>query len=203
MKYAIFGGSFNPVHNGHIIIVQKMLDYIKDLDHLYIVPAGCSPFKREMEDHANFDIRYTWCSRAFNRIDRTSTIDIERNYNPDSPSFTYDTIKLFYKRYQVFPTLIIGEDSLASFHKWKHHDKILEKCQLAVFRRRGYSGKIKIENRYLGKITVYDSPYIEISSTEIRKRINVNKSIRGYVPELLEDQIMDIYKKMSDGNEKS
>ncbi|MFW6262611.1 MAG: nicotinate-nicotinamide nucleotide adenylyltransferase, partial [Thermotogota bacterium] len=185
------------------IIVQKMLDYIGNLKRLFIIPAGCSPFKRTMEDQAPFEYRYKWCSSIFATIDGIDTLDIEREDAMDNPSYTYQTIQRFYKQFHEYPILILGEDSLASFHKWKHYERILERCELAVFQRRGYSGKINIDNRYLEKVTVYDTPYLEISSTEIRKRISKNKSIKGYVPETLEREIIEQFKKLSDMNAKS
>ncbi len=189
MKYAIFGGSFNPIHNGHIIIVQKMLDYIEGLQKLYVIPAGCSPFKRQMENQLPFEYRYNWCSRVFSKIDGTDTLDIERDDENDIPSYTYQTIERFYALYHEYPILIIGEDSLSSFHKWKYYEHILDRCELAVFKRRGFSGKVSVDSKYMQKITIYDSPYIEISSTEIRERIKEKKSIKGYVPETLEEDI--------------
>ncbi len=203
MKYAIFGGSFNPIHNGHIIIVQEMLDYLKQVDRLFIVPAGCSPFKKDMEDLAAFEYRFRWCEKAFDKIDKTQISDIEANYKPDFPSYTVDTLKKFFSVYSQYPALIIGEDSLSTFHRWKDYRKILETCELAVFRRRGYSGKVSVDKRYLNKITVFDSPYIEISSSTIRERIKAGKSIAGYVPDSLEREIVDYYIKASDKHEES
>jgi len=202
VKYAIFGGSFNPIHNGHIIIVQKMLDYIQSIKMLFIVPAACSPFKRELEDLVPFETRYDWCTRVFSKVEGTKTLDIERNENTDTPSYTYQTIERFKTIYQEYPLLIIGEDSLVTFHKWKKFERILERCELAVFKRRGYGGKSKIDDKYLQKITVYDTPYIEISSTEIRERLSGGKSIKGYVPETLETDIIEEFNKMSDMNDK-
>jgi len=203
VNYAIFGGSFNPVHNGHIIIVHKMLEYLKQLKKLFIVPAGCSPFKRDMKDQASFEDRYTWCYQAFSGISRTDILDIERDDGKNSPSFTYETIEQFYQSFGEYPTLIIGEDALTTFHKWKQHEKILERCEIAVFRRRGYSENHQLNKRFLHKITVYDSPYIEISSTEIRNRISHGQSIRGYVPETLEEPIIQTYESMRDHYEQS
>jgi len=202
LKYAIFGGSFNPIHNGHIIVVQKMLDYIENLQKLFVIPAGCSPFKRQMEDQLPFEYRYDWCSRIFSKINGTDTLDIERDDEAKTPSYTYQTVERFYDLFHEYPILIIGEDSLSSFHKWKYYQRILERCELAVFRRRGFSGKVSVDNKYLEKITVYDSPYIEISSTEIRERIYAKKSIKGYVPETLEEDIIKKISKMSEINEK-
>lgn len=201
MKYAIFGGSFNPIHNGHIIIVQKMLDYIPKLKKLFVIPAGCSPFKRQIEDQLPFEYRYNWCSHIFSNIDGTDTLDIERDDRAETPSYTYQTVERCYELFHSYPVLVIGEDSLSSFHKWKYYECILERCELAVFKRRGYSGKVSVDSKYLQKIRVYDSPYIEISSTEIRERIKNQQSVKGFVPETLEEEIIKKYKKMSDHDE--
>src|SRR6056297_1666233 len=177
-----------------------MLDYIQSIKMLFIVPAACSPFKTELEDLVPFETRYDWCTRVFSKVEGTKTLDIERNENTDTPSYTYQTMERFQAIYQEYPLLIIGEDSLATFHKWKHFERILEHCELAVFRRRGYAGKSSIHDKYLHKITVYKTPYIEISSTEIRERIRGGKSIKGYVPETIEPDIIKEFKKMSDMN---
>src|SRR6056297_2044642 len=108
MRYAIFGGSFNPIHNGHIIIVQKMLDYIPGLQKLFVIPAGCSPFKRQMEDQLPFEYRYNWCSHIFSKIDGTDTLDIERDDGAETPSYTYQTIERLYALFHDYPILIIG-----------------------------------------------------------------------------------------------
>jgi len=203
MRYAIFGGSFNPIHNGHIIIVQKMLDDIPGLQKLFVIPAGCSPFKRQMQDQLHFEVRYNWCSRIFSTIDGTDTLEIERGDRIESPSYTYQTLERLYDLFHAYPLLIIGQDSLASFHQWRHYEHILDRCELAVFKRRGFSGQVCVDAKYLHKITVYDTPYIEISSTEIRKRIKRQQSIKGYVPESLEEDMIQKYKKQSDDNEKN
>ena len=203
LKYAVFGGSFNPIHNGHIIIAQKMLEYIEGLEKLFIIPAGCSPFKRDLENQLPFEDRYRWCVHSFNGIDKIQVLDIERNDEKDEPSYTYETLERFFYLYGQYPVLIIGEDSLASFDRWRNFEKILERCDVAVFKRRGYSKNAMIDTKFKSKITVYDTPFIEISSTEIRNRIGEGKSVRGYVPQTLEEEIIKKYKRKSDANESS
>ncbi len=203
LKYAFFGGSFNPIHNGHIIVVQKMLDYLEGLEKLFIIPAGCSPFKTALDNQLPFEDRYQWCVRSFDGIEKIQVLDIERNDEADEPSYTYKTLERFYHLYGQYPVLIIGEDSLASFHRWKNFERILDRCDVAVFRRKGYSANKMIEEKYQSKITIYNTPFIEISSTEIRNRIGEEKSIRGYVPQTLEEAIVKKYRRKSDANESS
>jgi len=195
-KYAFFGGSFDPIHNGHIIIVQYMLDFLKP-EWLFVVPAGRSPFKTGKTDTADFESRYTWCERGFSGLNRVRILDIERGTDESSPAYTIDTLHRFNQRFGSYPTLILGEDALATFHKWKDYRKILELTKLAVFHRKTSKSKQSntLESTYKDRILRFPTPIIEISSTEIRKRAISKSSLRGFVPESIEQGIRTCYSK--------
>ena len=198
-KYAFFGGSFNPIHNGHIIIVQYMLDLLKP-EWLFVVPAGRSPFKTGKTDTADFDLRYAWCERAFSGLNRVRILDIEREADESRPAYTIDTLHRFNQRFGSYPTLILGEDALASFHKWKDYRKILELTKIAIFQRKIDSGKqqARIDPLYKDRILRFSTPLIEISSTEIRRRAASKRSLRGFVPEAIEPRIGACYSSVNE-----
>jgi len=203
--YALFGGSFDPVHNAHVIIAQKLFEILNPLKKMYIVPAGCSPFKTD-EENTPFDIRYRWCESAFSGLKGIEVLDIERDTGIEKPSYTIDTLNRFYDRFGEYPVLVIGEDSLQGFHKWRAFDEIMKKTTLSVYKRRFSSQLSEAERRYPDRISIHDTAYIEISSTEIRERLRRGKTIRGFVPQSIEVEVIAYYRskrrmKQGDTNE--
>jgi nicotinate-nucleotide adenylyltransferase len=191
-NFAIFGGSFDPIHNAHVIIAQKMYEFLRPLKKLYIIPAGCSPFKMA-EEKAPFELRAEWCKSAFSAINGIKILEIEKNTGTEKPSYTIDTLNTFFKLFGEYPTIIIGEDSLQTFHKWKSSDEIIAKTSLAVYKRRGCSEISETEKKYPDRVRLFDTSYIEISSTEIRERIAAGKTVRGFVPQSVEKEIIYYY----------
>ena len=193
-NFAIFGGSFDPIHNAHVIIAQKVYEFLMPLKKLYIVPAGCSPFKKD-EENTPFELRVEWCKKAFSGIDGIEVLEIEKDTGTKKPSYTIDTLNTFYKLFGEYPTIIIGEDSLQTFHKWRALEEIITKSDLVVYKRRGYSEISETEKKYPDKVRLFDTAYIEISSTEIRERIRMGRTVRGFVPKSVEKEIIDYYSK--------
>lgn len=173
MKIGIFGGSFNPVHNGHVLVVKYVIENI-NLDKIIIVPVGIpSHRKNDLEDGEE---RLWMCKLAFKNINNVDVSDIE--VKEKKTSYTYDTLlkikKLYGKENEYYE--IIGEDSYAYFDKWKNYKEILKLSKVVVLQRDGYEGNIISEN-----VIILNSPFFPYSSTEIRKRLENKEKINDMV----------------------
>ena len=184
MKYGIFGGSFNPVHNGHIIIANSVLEYL-DLDILYVIPAKNPPHKAG-EKIVGFTLRYRWLRKVFENSDRVIVSDVEGKRS--GKSYTIHTIEHFISIHKEKPYLIIGSDNALSFEKWFMYQRIKELSKICVYPRRGFERKDD-DFEWL------DLPIIDISSSVIRKRIKEKRSVKGYIPEMIIDEVLEIYTK--------
>jgi len=182
MKIGIFGGSFNPVHNGHISVVKYVLGKLS-LDKILVVPVGI-PSHREnnLEDK---NARFHMCKLAFEDMENVIISDME--INSKALSYTYDTllnIMDIYGKDKIYYE-IIGEDSYAYFDKWKNYKEILNYSKVVVLEREGYEGDMTNEN-----IIHLNSPYFPYSSTQIRENLKNNLSIENMVPKKVLDYII-------------
>ncbi|MGL4999755.1 MAG: nicotinate-nucleotide adenylyltransferase [Cetobacterium sp.] len=173
MKIGIYGGSFNPIHNGHVYIAEMMIKYL-ELDKLLIIPVG-EPSHRE-NILLDGNIRLEMCRIAFQKNTKIEVSDIEINSN--EVSYTYDTLLKIVKKYpdsEYFE--IIGEDSLAYFDKWKNYKDILKIAKVVVLKREGY--KTNLKNRNLIQLK---NPFLNYSSTMVRKAILLGESVDNMLP---------------------
>ncbi|BCZ44718.1 putative nicotinate-nucleotide adenylyltransferase [Clostridium gelidum] len=198
-RYGIIGGTFDPIHNAHLYIAYEAKEQL-DLDEVIFMPAGKQPFKAN-NIVTDSKLRYEMVKIAtepFNEFS-VSSYEIEKG----GLSFTYETLQYFKgesdaqnKEKELF--FITGADCLISIEKWREVEKIFSLATLVVFARDGISKnemiekKKIIEEKYNGKIIILDLKELEISSTDIRERINQNKRIDFFVPPKVVDMI---YKK--------
>lgn len=186
----IYGGTFDPVHNGHVIVAIEILKMVS-LEKIVVMPTRTPPHKKEIVS-ADFDRRLRWVKSAFDKIDGIEVSDFE---NKNEPSYTVETIDFFEKAYGKI-AYIMGEDSFVNIEKWYKYENILKAVRLYVYPR--YCDKT-ITNTLIEKFKNYDVhflplPIIEISSTKIRERAKSDFPIRGYVPDKLEKEISEFYK---------
>lgn len=177
MRIGIYGGSFNPIHRGHISVAKYALEKL-GLDKLIIIPVGIPSHKEN--NLVNGKLRMEMCRLAFENMGKIEISDIE--INNCGTNYTYDTlmkIKNIYGQGEYFE--IIGEDSGENFIKWKNYKEILKESKVIVLRRKGYKKVIENEN-----MVYLSSPYFEISSTELRNYIKLNKNIKKYIPDKVE-----------------
>jgi len=179
----LFFGSFNPIHVGHLIIAQTMIND-GGINEVWFVVSPQNPLKDSKSIIHHFD-RIDMVELAIEGNDRMRASDIE--FNLPQPSYTINTLTYISEK---FPThtfrLIIGEDNLENFHKWKNHDQILQQYGLLVYSREGSDGQAFSEHPHVKFI---DAPLINISATYIRKKIRQQKSVKYLVPESVEDFI--------------
>jgi nicotinate-nucleotide adenylyltransferase len=175
MKIGVLGGTFNPIHIGHLILAEEAREKLK-LDKVIFVPTYLPPHK-DNSDIASARARFTMVKLAIkdNRYFLVSDIEIKR----DGRSYTIDTLKEFKK---IYPSdelyFIIGSDLLKYLDDWKDLDEIIQMVRFVVATRPGYPLE-KIPSH----ISTIPIRAVDISGFEIRKAIKENKSFRYLVPE--------------------
>ncbi|MBQ9898196.1 MAG: nicotinate (nicotinamide) nucleotide adenylyltransferase [Ruminococcus sp.] len=184
MRIGIYGGSFNPVHNGHIHLARTVADEL-GLDRVYLVPSRISPH-RSVAEYASPEDR-TAMLRLAAQCDerlRVSTYELDT----DRVSYSIYTVEHFRRKFpdeELF--LLIGSDMLLSFDKWFRFEDIMREVTLAaVSRENGDIGLLeeKAEQlRKFGEICISRSSAVEVSSTEIRKKIAKNQDFTCYIDE--------------------
>lgn len=197
MRIGIYGGSFNPVHNGHIHLALTAVSEL-ELDRLYLVPSKISPHRSSAE-YVSGDDRLEMLRLACGVSDKLSVCDYE--LRSDRVSYTIYTVREFRRRYpdaELF--LLVGSDMLLSFETWYCFEEILRECTLAVVSRcEGDMAELEKKAEELlkfGKITVCKAAPVEISSTDIRKKIAKNQKYSCYLDENVVQYIrlMNLYR---------
>ena len=183
MKVGLFFGSFNPIHIGHLIIANTMV-MNTDLDEVWMVVSPQNPFKKNNGLLHEFD-RFEMVSLAIQDNLKLKVSDIE--FQLPKPSYTIDTLTVLSEKHPQHEfVLIIGEDNLVAFPKWKNYDKILEYFELYVYPRPNAEKSTLIDHP---KVRIVPAPLLDISATFIRNAIKENKSIRYLVTEQVENYI--------------
>lgn len=177
MDVALFFGSFNPVHVGHMIIASYLVENT-DVDQLWMVVSPQNPHK-EKKSLANDYDRLHLVRLAIGDNDKIRASNIE--FDLPKPSYTIDTLTYLDEKYPKYNFhLVMGGDNLASFHKWKNYEQILERHHIYVYQRPSYDlGPLQHHE----KIHILDAPLLQISASMIRKMISEKKSIKYYVTE--------------------
>lgn len=177
MKVGLFFGSFNPIHIGHLVIADVMADQT-DLDQVWFVVSPLNPFKSSNSLLHEFDrLKMVELAIADNFKFRASDVE----FNMPKPSYTSDTLAYLTDKHPEHDfKLIIGEDNLLHFHKWKNHETILDNYGLYVYPRpQVEQSKIKVKH---SSIQYVDSPMLDISATFIRKSIRNEHSVQYLLP---------------------
>jgi len=179
MKIGLYFGTFNPIHVGHLTIANHMAEY-SDLDQVWFVVTPHSPFKKKnslLDNHH----RYQMVDRAVEDYPNLRASDIE--FNLPQPNYTINTLVYLEEKYPDYEfALIMGEDNLKSFHKWKNYEGILEQHHIYVYPRIS-EGQRETHFDNHPKIHKVDAPIMELSSTFIRNAIKEGKNIRPMLPE--------------------
>lgn len=179
-KTGLFFGTFNPIHIGHLILANHMAEFT-DLDQVWFVVTPKSPFKAKQTLLAN-NHRYQMVYEAIREYPKMNLTDIE--FHLPQPNYTIDTLTRLQEQYgkEHRFALIMGEDNLKGFHKWKNYEAILEYYPLYVYPRLS-EGTVPPALREHPGIHRVDAPVIEISATFIREQHRAGKNIRPLLPE--------------------
>lgn len=183
MKIGLYFGSFNPIHIGHLIIANHVLN-TTDLKNIWFVVSPQNPFKPSHTLLNEFD-RLHLVRTSLEDDDRMRAIDIE--FSLPKPSYTATTLAYLSEKYPQHEfSIIMGSDSAQNLPKWNNAAFILSHYALIIYRRPGF----KVPEALAPRMEVLDAPLLDISATHIRKLVSQGKSIRYLVPQKVEEEIV-------------
>lgn len=178
-KVGLFFGTFNPIHIGHLTIANHIAEY-SDLDEIWLVVTPHNPHKKKrtlLEDHH----RLAMVRIAVEDYPKLKASNIE--FGLPQPNYTVNTLAYLEEKYPKHRfALIMGEDNLKSFTKWKNHEVIAERHELYVYPRIS-EGEVDPAWKDHPKVKRVNAPIMEISATFIRKAIAAGKNIRPLLPD--------------------
>lgn len=181
-RVALFFGSFNPIHNGHLILANYIAEFC-EVDEVRFIVSPQNPFKRERKLLPDGK-RLTMAKTATEGYDKFSVSDIE--YHLPKPSYTIDTIEEMRRTNKDESyILIMGSDNLPKFHLWRNVEKIVEACEVWVYPRPNCEAQIPLEfpEAWKKKIRILkEAPMVEISSTMVRDARKNGRDLRFFVP---------------------
>ena len=176
-KIGIYSGSFNPIHHGHVMLANYLVEF-SDLDELWFVVTPQNPLKKK-EDLLDDDERLKMVQLALGDDPRIHVSDIEMHL--PTPSYTINTLtSLSEQNPDVEFVFICGMDSLQNMKNWREYQRILDNYELLVFPREGYDGGDLIN---YPSVNVLKTPILEISSTFIRQCVKEGRDVRHFMPE--------------------
>lgn len=184
-RIGILGGSFDPIHNGHLVIAQEVCVRLR-LDQVLFVPARVSPLKMgQQPTSAHHRCQMIQLAIQDNPRFRLSRIDLDR----PAPSFTVDTLALLQEEWGPHTQLffIMGEDALLTLTHWRQPERIIRQAHLVIVKRPGYTIDMdELEAKLPGLVdatTFLDTPELSVSSTDLRQRMQRGWPIRYQVPD--------------------
>jgi nicotinate-nucleotide adenylyltransferase len=185
MKTGLFFGSFNPVHVGHMIIANYMVEFT-DLDQVWLVVSPHNPLKEKKTLAPDYD-RLHLVNLAVEDNPKLRASDIE--FHLPKPSYTIDTLIYLQEKYPKREfVLIMGGDNLGTLHKWKNCDILLRDYQIYVYKRPAYELGEFADHPH---VHLFDAPLLEISASFIRRCAKEEKSIRYLVPDAVFSYLED------------
>ncbi len=185
----IYGGTFDPVHNGHLILANIVKETLC-ADKMLFVPSYRPPHKT-LANYSRYEHRYAMLQKATENNPDFMVSDIE--YLRKGPSYSHITIDEVKDRFNLSTRdlyFLIGGDSLVNFNQWKNPEKILDSCRVVVMARSNYNFE-NVEKKILDRVRILSTPLIELSSTDIRYRVQHDLSIQYMVPEVVEQLIQE------------
>jgi nicotinate-nucleotide adenylyltransferase len=182
MQIGLFFGSFNPIHTGHLIIANHILNETS-LERIWFVVSPVNPFKIN-SDLLDERARLSLVNAAIQSDDRIAVSDAE--FQLSKPSFTINALRFFKNAHPQHEfSIIMGSDNFNDLDKWKDYQAIISNYKILVYLRTGFD----VKNKFDAHVNVLNAPILNISSTEIRQLIKGGKSIRYLVPEAVRKEI--------------
>ena len=188
MKIGIYGGSFNPIHRGHIALARQILRKAR-LDEVWFLVTPLNPFKQASSDLLDDDERLALTRKAL--ADDPQLIASDYEFHLPRPSYTWDTLQALSRDYPEHEfTLIIGADHWAAFDRWAHPEDILRHYPIVIYPREGYP----VDAALLPEgVTLVNTRLYNISSTDIRQRIREGRPVRRLLPTNIYDDVVKAY----------
>lgn len=178
-KTGLFFGSFNPIHIGHLILANYILEN-SDMEELWFVVSPQNPFKEKkslLKDNNRLDM----VQLALKNYPKMRTSNVE--FSLPKPSYTIDTLTYLKEKYPDHSfSLIMGEDNLESLPKWKNAELLIKNYLIIVYPRILNEDQNKSEYFQHENISLIKAPIIELSATEIRQMIKEGKNVRPMLP---------------------
>ena len=183
----IFGGSFNPIHNGHIALAKAFLEK-ENLNEVWFLVSPQNPFKVNQQllaDHLRLEL----VRKAIADNPHFRASDYE--FQLPKPSYTWNTLQHLSHEYPTHRfTLLVGGDNWAAFDRWYHAEDILSNYKIVVYPRRGQ----EIDKSTLPtNVSLLQTPLIDVSSTDVRQRVEQGEDISKLVPEEILNDIQRLY----------
>ena len=184
IRTGIFGGSFNPIHKGHISLAQQLRKRA-GLDEVWLMVSPENPLKQSA-DLLDDNLRMKMAHMALEGVEGIVASDYEMHL--PKPSYTWNTLQKLSKDYpdREF-VLLMGGDNWALFDRWYHHEDILTNYQIVVYPRKD----TEVPDPFVPSVCIVEAELLDISSTEIRQRIREGKGIRRMVPGVVADFIKE------------
>lgn len=182
-RVALFGGTFNPIHNGHLALAKQLCDQ-EELDEFWFMVSPMNPFKQDMEllDDA---IRLDMVQLAIADDPRLVASDFE--FNLPKPSYTYHTLLALKEAYpHIQFTLVIGGDNWVKFQHWYKAEEIIDMVSVWVYPRPGYD---TLQTEFPPQVKLVHAPQFDYSSTDVRQTIAQGKDASHMLPEAVWEKI--------------
>jgi nicotinate-nucleotide adenylyltransferase len=177
-RIGVLGGTFDPVHNGHLTIAHAFLNsgYI---DELWIMPAPDPPHKKD-QNVTPYEIRKELLSIAFRDIPNIHISDFENNLY--KPSYTLRTIRALKKKYpQKHFILCLGSDSIVQLDTWYHYEELINETEFLIAHRPGYDTS-DLPKSFHNKCSFVEHDPIDISSSDLKYKLRKGESVVGLLP---------------------
>lgn len=176
MHIGLYFGSFNPVHIGHLIVANHIVENT-DIDKVWFVVSPHNPLKETHSLLNEYDrLHLVELAIQDNMKFRASNVE----FHLPKPSYTIDTLTYLYERFPLEKfSIIIGSDSFQNIHRWKNYQQLVANYSFIIYKRPGF----EITETHGADITIMDAPLLAISSTYIRQQIREKKSVRYLLPE--------------------
>lgn len=194
MTVALFGGSFDPVHNGHVNVVRSLLERVTDIDRVIIMPAAVNPFKAQTGTSASAEDRLQMCRLAFGHIPLCTVSDYE--ISKSGISYTVNTLEWLKESCpECRIILTVGSDSLESLPKWHRAEDIFRMADIAAVSRSAQDN-LRIADfaekaQSAGaRVMIVETEPFEVSSTQIREKILKNQDISCYMDKNVVEYIL-------------
>ena len=182
MKIGLYFGSFNPIHHGHLIIAEHVINET-ELQQVWFVVSPQNPFKQS-NSLLNEYHRLHLVKLAIEGENNLRASDIE--FKLPKPSYTITTLQYLEEKYPQHQfTIILGSDSFLNLDKWRNAELIMDRYELFVYTRAGFEVRTDLPVKY----KILDAPLLQISSTHIRKLIKNGQSVRYLIPDTVKEEI--------------